>query len=909
VVDYDHDIFLRTTQVKWFNPVSTLFKTLSYTYDDASNRASMTGAEGEVVSYSYDANNLLTAISRQKGTSSAQFLSIAYDAGNRRRSMTFGNGVTETFVRDIKGQILRLLHTRSDGSVVSSVSYTYDDMGTRKSMSWDHLGVTGTFGYDGLYRLIAESWSGNRGQVGYVNVIGSNIGNESGYSPVGKGTPAALTEVAAHYQDYTFDRWGNRLSLNGNSRTASVSYDNENRINQETPGTMSKITGTTAAASDTESGYNPSKANDGDITDAANSTYAWRSQDVTGQHWLEISWASAKTVKQVRVYVPTSPGTVQRFKVQYWDGFAWVDASVLTAVNATASGGWYSTSYHENLFRITPVSTTKVRYLQDSGGGASGSPNIAWLNELEAYEETAGSVVTYTHDSNGNVTKRQTDANNFEDFAYDYANRLNLYKKTVSGSLTVHYTYLAAPTGDRFRKRNELATGGTIQDYQFVFDARDCVADYEKPANGSLAFVRDYVQGLDIDSKIARVESDGTARFYAGDALGSVTHLLDSAAAVLNTTLTNAWGESMVTSQPTADRFGFTQRENDSESSLMHYRARWYDPRLGRFGGKDPFNMLAHYAYAGNAPLNRVDPDGLQDSPDASVGESPFAPRINQALDAIGRLLGFNKGEVNSMKKGIEKGALDYLKDFATGAVDRALAAGKQFREARPQMKQIKPGSSRLPEVPQLIPTERAKDNARYLASKGVPADVAGITGTALAAAPNDVQLLFHTVKFLLGETGPGEFGYAVGYLGTGLMIDALTTLAMPAIGEFTSGALGPTTQLERFQRQAAINRRVGPRVQSDFAAHLRKNGMKVVGEKVHVQTPFGRREIDIVIEHNGKYYGLEIKSGRGRGVEQFSKDRWINLEGAEFVGERAEQLGLKGKAIEGTYTVTPRRQ
>ncbi|MBI3097145.1 MAG: hypothetical protein HYY93_02700 [Planctomycetes bacterium] len=31
-----------------------------------------------------------------------------------------------------------------------------------------------------------------------------------------------------------------------------------------------------------------------------------------------------------------------------------------------------------------------------------------------------------------------------------------------------------------------------------------------------------------------------------------------------------------------------TQRENDPESGLMHYRARWYDPRTGRFGQRDP---------------------------------------------------------------------------------------------------------------------------------------------------------------------------------------------------------------------------------------------------------------------------------------------------------------------------------
>ena len=33
----------------------------------------------------------------------------------------------------------------------------------------------------------------------------------------------------------------------------------------------------------------------------------------------------------------------------------------------------------------------------------------------------------------------------------------------------------------------------------------------------------------------------------------------------------------------TMTRFGYTGREHDSDTGLMYYRARWYDPASGRF--------------------------------------------------------------------------------------------------------------------------------------------------------------------------------------------------------------------------------------------------------------------------------------------------------------------------------------
>ena len=61
--------------------------------------------------------------------------------------------------------------------------------------------------------------------------------------------------------------------------------------------------------------------------------------------------------------------------------------------------------------------------------------------------------------------------------------------------------------------------------------------------------------------------------------------------------------------------FTFTGREYDPESGLYYYRARYYDASTGRFISKDPIGFEGGdtnlYAYAGNNPVNFVDPTGL----------------------------------------------------------------------------------------------------------------------------------------------------------------------------------------------------------------------------------------------------------------------------------------------------------
>jgi RHS repeat-associated protein len=100
----------------------------------------------------------------------------------------------------------------------------------------------------------------------------------------------------------------------------------------------------------------------------------------------------------------------------------------------------------------------------------------------------------------------------------------------------------------------------------------------------------------------------------------------------------DAWGNLEVgADQP---GYAFTGREWDPETGLYYYRARYYDPKAGRFLSEDPIGLdggVNFYSYVRNQPTNLIDPFGLQDkSPGGyyrSLGLSEEEIAIQIALD------------------------------------------------------------------------------------------------------------------------------------------------------------------------------------------------------------------------------------------------------------------------------------
>ena len=57
--------------------------------------------------------------------------------------------------------------------------------------------------------------------------------------------------------------------------------------------------------------------------------------------------------------------------------------------------------------------------------------------------------------------------------------------------------------------------------------------------------------------------------------------------------------------------YTFTARRYDLETGLYYYRARYYNPQIGRFLQLDPaYQGMNWYAYCGNNPVNCTDPTG-----------------------------------------------------------------------------------------------------------------------------------------------------------------------------------------------------------------------------------------------------------------------------------------------------------
>jgi RHS repeat-associated protein len=133
--------------------------------------------------------------------------------------------------------------------------------------------------------------------------------------------------------------------------------------------------------------------------------------------------------------------------------------------------------------------------------------------------------------------------------------------------------------------------------------------------DGTGTLVASYMHGPAVDHPFSMTRG-GVTYFFLYDRLGSVIGLTDGAGQQVASYRYDAWG-NVTASGPAASLeqpFRFTGREWDTDSGLYYYRARYYDPQVGRFISRDPIGRAGGtnlYAYVDNNPLNWVDPAGL----------------------------------------------------------------------------------------------------------------------------------------------------------------------------------------------------------------------------------------------------------------------------------------------------------
>ncbi len=253
----------------------------------------------------------------------------------------------------------------------------------------------------------------------------------------------------------------------------------------------------------------------------------------------------------------------------------------------------------DRLTSATYPKTTNESYSYDAIGNRTSSQLSSTYNYQPFNRLVGTNSATYVYDNNGNLTTK-TESGKATNFGWDFENRLTQVVTPSSGSVSYKYDAL----GRRIQR-----TGSDGSATNFTYDGQDVMKDVTN--DGSTI---DYLNGPGIDNKIrqtSNVRKKSTALYFETDHLGSTSALTNDRGHVVDELTYDAFGNGSGSKET---RYDYTGRERDSVTGLMFYRARWYDPQLGRFISEDPVGLaggINQFAYVGNSPQNATDPSGL----------------------------------------------------------------------------------------------------------------------------------------------------------------------------------------------------------------------------------------------------------------------------------------------------------
>ena len=314
-------------------------------------------------------------------------------------------------------------------------------------------------------------------------------------------------------------------------------------------------------------------------------------------------------VLQLSTTIPTSGGGTQVDNQSFcYDA---LNRLVWAGDTGTPTGG----DHCGNVPTGTTISTYQQSFSYDSLDRITSGPmgTVGYNNNHVHAANTLGSIPNKyaTYDDIGDMTCRNVDTTTAHVcngtsptraiMTYDNEGRLATW--TAPSGTTASDSFLYDNEGNRVLQR--------ISDSNGISDTITFDGYTEKVINGSTTTTSKFYT---VNAMRLAMRQASTLYYLLPDLLGSPTVALNSDGSFQAVQLFNPYGSSRYSSGSMPTDYSFTGQRLDSETGLLYYNFRYYDPVSGRFTRADTVDSNASgmdgYAYVMDSPESKKDPTG-----------------------------------------------------------------------------------------------------------------------------------------------------------------------------------------------------------------------------------------------------------------------------------------------------------